>query len=155
MYLEYKKLLFYLASLKRVEIRIFEKILKYHSLAKSYNYSNLSNSTREYISILSLQYYLCVKNHGSEIFPFKNSNLKTMTQRPEFPLFPHSIWRPSPPFFSGWSVKSPWTRRDEWRYHSFFNARNRLVRLFPGLGLGLAALGVYITFDKVFNKEKH
>ena len=57
-------------------------------------------------------------------------------RKPEFPLFPHSLWRPNPNFLASGNLPAgtvdPWARRDDWRYHKFFSAKNRLKATFPG-----------------------
>lgn len=78
------------------------------------------------------------------------SNLR----KPEFPLFPHKLWRPNPAFLQG-SVgkKDPWARRDDWRYHEMFSAKNRLKRAFPGLAYGAFFLTLYITYDQWYTRS--
>ena len=74
--------------------------------------------------------------------------------KPEFPLFPHKLWRPNPEFLAGSLKKQdPWRRRDFWRYNKFFSPKNRLSRVFPGLLNGMILVGLYIMYDKAFNGE--
>jgi hypothetical protein len=73
---------------------------------------------------------------------------------PEFPLFPHKLWRPNPSFLNGNLGKvDPWARRDNWRYHEFFSAKNRLKRVFPGLPAAAVLLTGYIGFDQWYQKR--
>jgi hypothetical protein len=84
-------------------------------------------------------------------------------RRPEFPLFPHRIFRPNPPFLEGNlsnDTVDPWAKRgiklfykDAWRYDKFFSAKHRLSRMFPGLGIGLFALALYIRYDKWYTES--
>jgi hypothetical protein len=76
-----------------------------------------------------------------------------MLRKPEFPLFPHKIWRPNPPFLEGSLTHDPWHKVDAWRYHSFFDPKNRIKAMFPGLGLGLTLLGVYVMYDQWYYKK--
>lgn len=72
----------------------------------------------------------------------------TPPRQPEFPLFPHSWWRPNPEILRPRSaIHDPWFKRDEWRYSEFFSAKNRLRNAFPGLGIATVALGSYIAYD--------
>ena len=85
---------------------------------------------------------------------------KPIIMKPEFPLFPHKLWRPNPSFLQGSLGKvDPWRRRDYWRYDEFFSAKNRLKKVFPGLGGGIVLVGLYILYDKAIagpnNKPHH
>lgn len=74
---------------------------------------------------------------------------------PEFPLFPHRLFRPNPQFLEGGLSKDtvdPWARRDLWRHDKFFSAKNRIKRAFPGLSLGMGALAIYILYDDWYQK---
>jgi hypothetical protein len=92
----------------------------------------------------SIRYFL------ASFFP----NTNQMKRPTEFPYFPHSIWRPNPPFLNGSVGKTdPWQRVDDWRYHEFFSANNRLKRIFPGLGCASILLAGYIAFDKWYHND--
>merc|ERR1719354_235818 len=76
--------------------------------------------------------------------------LKNTLRQPEFPLFPHFLWRPNPrllniPLLSKYD---PWAKRDNWRYHEFFSVKNRLKAAFPGLGIAAVLLAIYIGLDQ-------
>ncbi|KAI8853956.1 hypothetical protein BC829DRAFT_359955, partial [Chytridium lagenaria] len=43
--------------------------------------------------------------------------------------------------------RDPWAKRDLWRNHPFFSARNRLMSMFPGIGIGAVAFGIYYAYD--------
>jgi NADH-ubiquinone oxidoreductase B12 subunit family len=72
----------------------------------------------------------------------------TPPRKPEFPLFPHSLWRPNLEILKSTSpIHDPWFKRDSWRYAEFFSAKNRLSKAFPGLGIATVLLSIYISFD--------
>ena len=66
-------------------------------------------------------------------------------------LFPFRYWRPTIPILER-SIpdavfKDPWAKREAWRSHPFFSRRNRVMAMFPGLGIGSAAFIVYLAYD--------
>ncbi|KAI8899264.1 hypothetical protein BC833DRAFT_385870 [Globomyces pollinis-pini] len=72
-------------------------------------------------------------------------------RKPEFPLFPHKVWRPNPSFLNvnlPAGTIDPWAKRDDWRHSEFYSAKRRVARLLPGLGYGMLALGLYIAYDR-------
>jgi NADH-ubiquinone oxidoreductase B12 subunit family len=72
---------------------------------------------------------------------------------PEFPQFPHKMWRATPEWLETRlpsSTADPWAKRDAWRYSAFFSSKNRIARLAPGLGLGTLLFGVYVCADQYY-----
>ncbi|CAD6915889.1 unnamed protein product [Tilletia controversa] len=43
--------------------------------------------------------------------------------------------------------RDPWAAREAWRKHPLFTNRFYIRNMFPGLGLGAAAFGVYLAVD--------
>ena len=75
---------------------------------------------------------------------------KETFEMPEFPLFPFKLLRPNPTYLNGkLNQIDPWAKRELWRSHPFFSARNRFLNLFPGLGLGTLAFVTYVVADSV------
>ncbi len=77
-----------------------------------------------------------------------------LLKRADFPGFPNV--RPDVPFLSRslpstW--KSPWADRDIWRYHPMFSKRSRIMRLAPGLSIGIILFGFYYVYDEWNCKE--
>ncbi|KAJ1566224.1 hypothetical protein HK096_002111, partial [Nowakowskiella sp. JEL0078] len=76
-----------------------------------------------------------------------------MSARKEFPLFPFKYWRPTLSFLeipvSSAPINSvdPWAKREAWRFHPFFSAKNRIYNAAPGLGLAIAAFGVFLGYE--------
>ena len=76
-------------------------------------------------------------------------------RRPDFPYFPHRIWRNTPDALE-YNLPSttvdPWARRDAWRYDTFFSTKRRLAAMFPGLGIATVAFGVYVAYDQWYTR---
>ncbi|KAE8266428.1 hypothetical protein A4X09_0g5919 [Tilletia walkeri] len=43
--------------------------------------------------------------------------------------------------------RDPWAAREAWRKHPIFTNRFYIRNMFPGLGLGAAAFGIYLAVD--------
>ncbi|KAK0523735.1 hypothetical protein OC834_001784 [Tilletia horrida] len=43
--------------------------------------------------------------------------------------------------------RDPWAAREAWRKHPVFTNRFYIRNMFPGLGLGAAAFGIYLAVD--------
>ncbi|TPX46020.1 hypothetical protein SeLEV6574_g03489 [Synchytrium endobioticum] len=70
--------------------------------------------------------------------------------RREFPLFPFRLFRVNPPFLDKSLPDNhydPWRKRDAWRRHDFFSARNRFLHMVPGLGIATVAFAAYLAYD--------
>ncbi|TPX35137.1 hypothetical protein SmJEL517_g02380 [Synchytrium microbalum] len=68
----------------------------------------------------------------------------------EFGLFPFRLFRVNPPFLERSLPDNhydPWRKRDAWRRHEFFSARNRMRHMVPGLGLATVAFVAYLAYD--------
>ncbi|KAJ3319672.1 hypothetical protein HDV06_006165 [Boothiomyces sp. JEL0866] len=69
----------------------------------------------------------------------------------EFPLIPHSFFRPNPTFLNRKlpaGTVDPWAKRDAWRHHEFYSSTRRLKRIFPGLSIAVVAVGTFIAYDQ-------
>ncbi|KAJ3397495.1 hypothetical protein HDU92_007158 [Lobulomyces angularis] len=76
---------------------------------------------------------------------YQNTHLK-----PEFPLFPWKWIRWTPEWLERplpADMKDPWAKRDAWRHHPYFSARNRFLNILPGLGYATVAFSIYLIWD--------
>ncbi|RKO98060.1 hypothetical protein CXG81DRAFT_14185 [Caulochytrium protostelioides] len=68
----------------------------------------------------------------------------------EFAFFPWHWLRVSPPFLRRSlpdDFHNPWRRLDEWRFHPFFDLRNRMRAALPGFGIAVGAFTVYKGYE--------
>ncbi|KAJ3125941.1 hypothetical protein HK098_008021 [Nowakowskiella sp. JEL0407] len=77
-----------------------------------------------------------------------------MSAKKEFSLFPFQHFRPNVPFIENASVSplpiekvDPWAKRELWRSHPFFSVRNRMMNVFPGLGIATVAFGIFLGYE--------
>ncbi|KAJ3290285.1 hypothetical protein HDU76_007411 [Blyttiomyces sp. JEL0837] len=75
----------------------------------------------------------------------------------EFGLFPFRFWRPVFPILERTipegQLKDPWARRELWRSHPFWSARNRVMLMFPGIGIGATAFAAYLSYEAWYENE--
>ncbi len=50
-------------------------------------------------------------------------------------------------------IADPWARREAWRYPPPLRGWTRLRTVFPGLGIALAAFGLYVLCDAVRGRQ--
>lgn len=51
--------------------------------------------------------------------------------------------------------RDPWARFEAWRYHPEINKAANIRRMFPGLGLGIAAFLVLSAVEEFYWKPTH
>ena len=56
---------------------------------------------------------------------------------------------------SGMTKRDPWARFEAWRYHPEISKVANMRRMFPGLGLGVAAFLVLSAVEELYWKPSH
>lgn len=51
--------------------------------------------------------------------------------------------------------RDPWARFEAWRYHPEISRNANIRRMFPGLGLGIAAFLVLVAVEELYWKPNH